>query len=88
MWMPAAWPATFLSIVVQLDELFAHLLFWCVVIAALDVLDVPSYRVIGFACAVYAGVSIAWVVLMSRVTVVDTRWSFLPLMPWWCSPCA
>ena len=64
--------ATFLSIVVQLDELFAHLLFWCVVIAALDALDVPSYRVVGFACAVYAAVSIAWVVLMSRVTVVDT----------------
>lgn len=64
--------ATVLSIVVQLDELFAHLLFWCVVIAALDVLDVPSYRVVGFACAVYAAVSIAWVVLMSRATVIDT----------------
>ena len=69
---PGSPAATFLSIVVQLDELFAHLLFWCVVIAALDVLDVPSYRVIGFACAVYAGVSIAWVVLMSRATVIDT----------------
>ncbi len=64
--------ASFVSIVVQLDELFAHLLFWCVVIAALDALDVPSYRVIGFACAVYAGVSIAWVVLMSHARVVDT----------------
>ena len=69
---PGSPAATFLSIVVQLDELFAHLLFWCVVIAALDVLDVPSYRVIGFACAVYAGVSIAWVVLMSHATVIDT----------------
>lgn len=64
--------ATLLSIVVQLDELFAHLLFWCVIIAALDALDVPSYRVIGFGCAVYAAVSIAWVVLMSRATVIDT----------------
>ncbi|MDO4442315.1 MAG: LuxR C-terminal-related transcriptional regulator [Slackia sp.] len=64
--------AAVLSIVVQLDELFAHLLFWCVVIAALDALDVPSYRVVGFACAVYAGVSIAWVVLMSHATVIDT----------------
>ena len=63
--------AVFMSIIVQLDELFAHLLFWCVVIAALDVLDVPSFRVIGFACAVYAGVSIAWVVLMSHATVID-----------------
>ncbi|MFR4803122.1 MAG: hypothetical protein ACLT98_07290 [Eggerthellaceae bacterium] len=58
------------SIVVRLDELFAHLLFWCVVIAALDALDVPSYRVV-LACAVYAAVS-RQVVLMSRVTVVDT----------------
>ena len=64
--------AAVLSIVVQLDELFAHLLFWCVVIAALDALDVPSYRVVGFACAVYAGVSIAWVVLMGCATAIDT----------------
>ena len=42
------------------------------VIAALDALDVPSYRVVGFACAVYASVSIVWVVLMSHATVVDT----------------
>lgn len=69
---PNSVEAMFLSTVVQLDELFAHLLFWCVVIAALDALDVPSYRVVGFACAVYAGVSIVWVVLMSRATVVDT----------------
>lgn len=69
---PGSSVATLLSIVVQLDELFAHLLFWCVVIAALDVLDVPSYRVVGFACAIYAAVSIAWVVLMGRATVVDT----------------
>lgn len=69
---PGSFAAAFLSIVVQLDELFAHLLFWCVVIAALDALDVPSYRVIGFACAVYAAVSIAWVVLMSHATVIDT----------------
>lgn len=69
---PNSAEAMFLSMVVQLDELFAHLLFWCVVIAALDALDVPSYRVVGFACAVYASVSIVWVVLMSHATVVDT----------------
>lgn len=62
----------FLTDVIQIDELFAHLLFWTVVVTALDVLDVPSYRVIGVAGTVYAGASIAWVVLLSRAAIVDT----------------
>ena len=43
----------FLTVVIQIDELFAHLLFWTVVVTALDVLDVPSYRVMGVAGVVY-----------------------------------
>lgn len=60
-----------LGLTVQLDELFAHLLFWCAIIAALDVLDVPSYRVIGFACSIYAAVSIAWVLLMGSTSAIS-----------------
>lgn len=62
----------FLTDVIQIDELLAHLLFWTVVVTALDVLDVPSYRVIGVAGTVYAAASIAWVVLLSRAAIVDT----------------
>ena len=63
---------TFLTDVIQVDELFAHLLFWAVTAAALEVLNVPSYRVIGFAAALYAGTSIAWVILLSRASIVVT----------------
>ena len=62
----------FLTVVIQIDELFAHLLFWTVAVTALDVLDVPSYRVLGVAGTVYAGASIAWVLLLGRAAIVDT----------------
>lgn len=62
----------FLTVVIQIDELFAHLLFWIVVVTALDVLDVPSYRVVGVAGAVYAGASVAWVLLLGHAAIVDT----------------
>ncbi|WP_139653516.1 response regulator transcription factor [Raoultibacter phocaeensis] len=57
--------------VIQIDELFAHLLFWTVVITALDALDLPSYRVIGIAGAIYAGASIAWVLLLGESAVIS-----------------
>lgn len=62
----------FLTVVIQIDELFAHLLFWTVIVTALDMLDVPSYRVMGVAGVVYAGASIAWVLLLGRAAIVDT----------------
>lgn len=62
----------FLATVIQIDELLAHLLFWAIVITALDVLDMPSYRVIGTAGALYAGVSIAWVFLLSSAPIIIT----------------
>ena len=61
----------FLTDVIQIDELFAHLLFWTVVITALDALDMPSYRVIGMAGAVYAGASLAWVLLLGDSAVIN-----------------
>ncbi|RNL47182.1 LuxR family transcriptional regulator [Paraeggerthella hongkongensis] len=63
---------TMLTSVIQIDELFAHLLFWVIAITALDVLDIPSYRVIGLAGALYAGVSIAWVILLSKAPIIIT----------------
>lgn len=63
---------SFLTTIIQIDELFAHLLFWVVVITALDVLDTPSYRVIGIAGALYAGTSIAWVLLLSKAPITTT----------------
>lgn len=68
---PEGAPGVILGLVVQLDELFAHLLFWCAVIAALDVLNTPSYRVIGFACSIYAAVSIVWVLLMGHTSAIS-----------------
>ncbi|MEA5019306.1 MAG: helix-turn-helix transcriptional regulator [Gordonibacter sp.] len=63
---------TFLTDVIQVDELFAHLLFWAVTAAALEILRTPSYRVIGFAAALYAVASIAWVILLGHASIVDT----------------
>ncbi len=63
---------TFLTDVIQVDELFSHLLFWAVAAAALEVLSTPSYRVIGFAAALYAASSIAWVILLGHASIVDT----------------
>ncbi|MEG2517223.1 MAG: helix-turn-helix transcriptional regulator [Raoultibacter sp.] len=61
-----------LNDIIQIDELFAHLLFWVVVITALDALDVPSYRVIGVAGVIYAIASIVWVLLLSQATIIDS----------------
>ncbi|MEG2025337.1 MAG: helix-turn-helix transcriptional regulator [Gordonibacter sp.] len=69
---PGGASLTFLTDVIQVDELFAHLLFWAVVAAALEVLDAPSYRVIGFAATWYAAASIAWVILLGHASIVDT----------------
>lgn len=69
---PTAEPLRFLTGVIQIDELLAHLLFWAVVACALDVLDVSPYRVMGAACFVYALTSVAWVLLLSRAAIVDT----------------
>ncbi|MEG0758936.1 MAG: LuxR C-terminal-related transcriptional regulator, partial [Raoultibacter sp.] len=61
----------FLTDVIQIDELFAHLLFWTVVITALNALDLPPYRVIGISGAIYAGASIAWVLLLGTSAIIN-----------------
>ena len=67
----------FLADVIQIDELFAHLLFWTVVVTALDALDVPSYRVIGIAEACFAAASIAWMLLFGTTPIVNNVYVLL-----------
>lgn len=59
----------FLTDVIQIDELFAHLLYWTVIVTALDALDIPSYRVIGMGEAIFAAASIAWMLLLGDAEV-------------------
>lgn len=61
----------FLTDVIQIDELFAHLLFWTVAITALDALDTPSYRVIGISGTIYAAASIAWVLILGSSDIMN-----------------
>ena len=63
--------------VIQIDELCAHLLFWTVVVTALDALDVPSYRVIGIAEACFAAASIAWMLLFGTTPIVNNVYVLL-----------
>lgn len=50
-----------LTMIIQISQLFARLLFWTVIATALEVLDMPSYRTVGLGEAVYASVSLVWV---------------------------
>lgn len=54
-----------LTMIIQISQLFARLLFWTVVATALEVLDMPSYRTVGLGEAVYASVSLVWVSLLA-----------------------
>ena len=67
----------FLTDVIQIDELCAHLLFWTVIVTALDALDMPSYRVIGISEAVFAGASIAWLLLLSSSEIISNIYVLL-----------
>ena len=55
----------------RLDDSCAHLLFWIVIIAAVDALPMPSYRIMGIAAISYAASSILWVLLLSAGTAIN-----------------
>lgn len=55
----------------RLDDSCAHVLFWVVVIAAIDALPLPSYRVMGIAAIAYAACSMLWVLLLGSGTLVN-----------------
>ena len=57
-------PAALLDALMRLDDSCAHVLFWIVVVTAIDALTMPSYRVMGVAAAVYALSSVLWVALL------------------------
>lgn len=61
-----------LSLMVEVGESWAHLLFWTIVATSLDVLGLPSYRSIGIGCAAYASLSIAWLLLLSQRGMMAT----------------
>lgn len=54
-----------LTMIIQISQLFARLLFWTVIATSLEVLDMPSYRTVGLGEAVYASVSLVWVSLLA-----------------------
>ena len=55
----------------RLDDSCAHVLFWMVVIAAIDALPQPSYRVMGTGAIAYAACSMVWVFLLGNGTMVN-----------------
>ncbi len=55
----------------RLDDSCAHVLFWVVVIATIDALPLPSYRVMGIAAIAYAACSMLWVFLLGNGTLVN-----------------
>lgn len=57
-------PAALLDACMRLDDSCAHVLFWIVVVTAIDALTMPSYRVMGIAAAIYALSSMLWVALL------------------------
>ncbi len=61
-----------LSLMVEVGESWAHLLFWTIVATSLDVLGLPSYRSIGIGCTAYASLSIAWLLLLSQRGMMAT----------------
>lgn len=57
-------PGALLDACMRLDDSCAHVLFWIVVVTAIDALAMPSYRVMGIAAAIYALSSVLWVALL------------------------
>lgn len=55
----------------RLDDSCAHVLFWMIVIAAIDALPQPSYRVMGTGAIAYAACSMVWVFLLGNGTMVN-----------------
>lgn len=68
---PAEASAPLVNELMRLDDSCAHVLFWVVVIATIDALPMPSYRVVGIAAIAYAACSMLWVLLLGSGTLVN-----------------
>lgn len=65
-------PNALLDSVVQLNDPFAHLLFWSAVAAACTLLPMPENRVVGIAGLAYAAASVVWMVFLRGSAVIET----------------
>ncbi|MFR2245931.1 MAG: LuxR family transcriptional regulator [Eggerthella lenta] len=65
-------PSVLLDSIVQLNDPFAHLLFWSAVAAACTLLPLPENRIVGIAGLAYAAASVVWVVFLRGSAVVET----------------
>lgn len=65
-------PNALLDSVVQLNDPFAHLLFWSAIAAACTLLSMPENRIVGIAGLAYAAASVVWVVFLRGSAVVET----------------
>ena len=65
----------------RLDDSCAHVLFWIVVVTAIDALTMPSYRVMGVAAAVYALSSVLWVALLGSGVAFSSMIMLAPRTP-------
>ena len=68
---PADAASPIVNELMRLDDSCAHVLFWMVVIAAIDALPQPSYRVMGTGAIAYAACSMVWVFLLGNGTMVN-----------------
>ena len=48
----------------RINDSFAHLLFWSVIIVLLDGSDTPSYRMLGIGTSIYSAGSILWILFL------------------------
>lgn len=69
---PSGEELALLGSVIQICELFAHLLLWVVTATALKELALPSYRTVGLGWGVYSATSIAWVALLAQAPITVT----------------
>lgn len=60
-----------LADIIRVDELCTHVLYWTVVLTALSSLEAPAYRIVGFAEAVFAAASLAWLVFLREQALVN-----------------
>ncbi len=65
-------PNALLDSIVQLNDPFAHLLFWSAIAAACTLLPLPENRIVGIAGLAYAAASVVWVVFLRGSAVVET----------------
>ncbi|MFQ7066488.1 MAG: response regulator transcription factor, partial [Eggerthella lenta] len=65
-------PNALLDSIVQLNDPFAHLLFWSAIAAACTLLPLSENRIVGIAGLAYAAASVVWVVFLRGSAVVET----------------